>query len=67
MRALPSSRCQAVVEDVLWLSECGESMEHIAHRLGYSCSDNLAATLARWGEESLARRVRYYASGRVSA
>lgn len=46
-----------VIEDVTWLTDCGESPDHIAHRLGYSSVENLAAVLTRWGRPSLARRL----------
>lgn len=46
-----------VIEDVEWLTDCGESPDHIAHRLGYSSPATLAAVLTRWGRPSLARRL----------
>lgn len=46
-----------VIEDVEWLTDCGESPDHIAHRLGYASSANLADLLTRWGRPSLARRL----------
>lgn len=49
---------QRVVEDVTWLTDCGDSPEHVAHRLGYANAESLATVLDRWGEPSLARRLR---------
>ena len=57
---LPSSRDEhrrTVIEDVTWLTDCGESPEHIARRLGYGSAKNLARSLERWGRPSLARRI----------
>ena len=52
----------------MWLhGECGESMEHVARRLGYASAANLAAALDHWGDKSMARRVRYYATRREVA
>lgn len=58
---LPSDhdeRRHTVIEDVTWLTDCGDSPEHVAHRLGYANAENLARSLERWGEPSLARRLR---------
>lgn len=64
----PSDRHRRVVEDILWLhGECGESMEHVARRLGYASAANLAAALDHWGGKSMARRVRFYATRREVA
>lgn len=46
-----------VIEDVEWLTDCGESPDHIAHRLGYANPTNLARVLERWGRPGLARRL----------
>ena len=46
-----------VIEDVTWLTDCGESPDHIAHRLGYASAANLSDALVRWGQPSLARRL----------
>ena len=46
-----------VIEDVEWLTDCGESPDHIAHRLGYSSPATLADVLTRWGRPGLARRL----------
>ena len=46
-----------VIEDVEWLTDCGESPDHIAHRLGYANPTTLADVLTRWGRPSLARRL----------
>ena len=61
MTSLPSdheSRRRDVIEDVTWLTDCAESPEHIAHRLGYANADNLGRVLEKWGKRSLARRLR---------
>ena len=46
-----------VIEDVIWLTDCGEHPENIARRLGYKEPKNLERTLHKWGEPSLARRM----------
>ena len=46
-----------VIEDVEWLTDCGESPDHIAHRLGYASPATLADVLTRWGRHGLARRM----------
>ena len=46
-----------VIEDVEWLTDCGESPDHIAHRLGYSSPATLADVLTRWRRPGLARRL----------
>ena len=46
-----------VIEDVIWLTDCGEAPEQVARSLGYANARNLAAVLARWDEPSLARRI----------
>lgn len=46
-----------VIEDVIWLTDCGEAPANIARRLGYASADNLARLMYRWGEPSLARRL----------
>ena len=46
-----------VIEDVEWLTDCSESPEHIANRLGYANPTTLADVLTRWGRPSLARRL----------
>lgn len=52
-------RRQQVIEDVIWLTDdTGESPEQVAHRLGYANAESLATVLDRWGESSLARRLR---------
>lgn len=48
---------RAVIEDVEWLTDCNESPDHIAHRLGYANPTNLARVLERWGRHGLARRI----------
>lgn len=48
-------RC--VIEDVVWLTDCGEHPANIARRLGYASADNLARLMYRWGKPSLARRL----------
>lgn len=54
----PIEHRRNVVEDVTWLTDCGDSPEHVAHRLGYASAESLATVLDRWGEPSLARRLR---------
>ena len=59
-RPRPSDRDEHrrhVIEDVEWLTDCGESPDHIAHRLGYANPTTLADVLTRWGRPSLARRL----------
>lgn len=46
-----------VIEDVVWLTDCGESPEQVARQLGYTSADTLARVLERWDEPSLARRL----------
>ena len=46
-----------VIEDVEWLTDCGEHPENVARRLGYANPTNLADLLTRWGRPSLARRL----------
>ena len=46
-----------VIEDVVWLTDCGEHPANIARRLGYASADNLARLMYRWGKPSLARRL----------
>ena len=48
---------RTVIEDVTRLTDCGDSPEHVAHRLGYANAENLARVLQKWGEPSLARRL----------
>lgn len=47
-----------IIEEVIWLTDCGESPEQVARRLGYTSADTLGRVLDRWGEPSLARRLR---------
>lgn len=57
---LPSSHDEhrrTVIEDVTWLTDCGEAPEQVASQLGYASAKNLATVLERWGEPSLARRL----------
>ena len=56
MAADPERR-RHVIEDVQWLTDCSESPDHIAHRLGYVNPTTLADVLTRWGRPSLARRL----------
>lgn len=52
-------RRQQVIEDVIWLTDdTGESPEQVARQLGYASAESLASVLDRWGEPSLARRLR---------
>lgn len=46
-----------VIEDVEWLTDCGEHPENVATRLGYASAKTLARVLEKWGEPSLARRL----------
>ena len=46
-----------VIEDVEWLTDCGEHPENVARRLGYASAKTLARMLERWGRPSLARRL----------
>ena len=46
-----------VIEDVEWLTDCGEHPENVARRLGYANPTNLADLLTRWGRPGLARRL----------
>ena len=46
-----------VIEDVEWLTDCGEPPDNIAHRLGYSSPATLADVLTRWHRPGLARRL----------
>ena len=46
-----------VIEDVIWLTDNGESPEQVARRLGYASAKTLARVLEKWGEPSLARRL----------
>ena len=51
-------RRRTVIEDVTWLTDFNEAPEQVARQLGYASADNLATVLERWGESSLARRLR---------
>lgn len=55
---MSDTRRTVIVENALDLLDKGESPEHIARRLGYANAENLARSLERWGEPSLARRLR---------
>lgn len=57
-RAAEQQRRQAVIEDVEWLTDCGEHPENVARRVGYANAANLAVMLDRWGRAGLARRLR---------
>lgn len=57
-RPEPDEHRAAVIEDVIWLTDCDEAPEHIAARLGYASAKTLARVLEKWGEPSLARRLR---------
>lgn len=46
-----------VIEDVEWLTDCGEHPENVARRLGYASAKTLARMLERWGRPGLARRL----------
>lgn len=46
-----------VIEDVIWLTDCGEAPEQVARSLGYANARNLARCLEKWDEPSLARRI----------
>ena len=54
----PDEHRAVIVENVTDLLDKGESGEHVAHRLGYANAESLATVLDRWGESSLARRLR---------
>lgn len=57
---LPSDHMRILAEDVVWLTDNGESPEMVARQLHYKSADNLAATLERFPAfESVARRLRY--------
>ena len=57
MPELLSDHRRDVIEEVIWLTDCGESGEHIARRLGYTSAKTLARVLEKWNEPSLARRL----------
>lgn len=54
----PDEHRAVIVENVTDLLDKGESGEHIARRLGYASAKTLARVLEKWGESSLARRLR---------
>ncbi len=54
---LTTERRRAVVEDVIWLTDCGEHPENVARRVGYRSPETLARALQDWDEHSLARRL----------
>ena len=48
---------RTVIEEVTWLTDCGESPEIIARELGYASAATLARVLEKWEKPSLARRL----------
>lgn len=57
-REREEERRQSIIEEVAWLTDCGEHPDRVAGRLGYANADNLATMLDRWGRPGLARRMR---------